>query len=61
MALRLAGASGGAAVCAKAAAVPADQSRAQVKPRPAMRLDADVRFILKAPFIRDLQRQLGCP
>src|SRR6267154_6825779 len=44
-ALRVAGASGGGVVCAIAPAVPADQSRAQVKPKPAIRFVADARFI----------------
>jgi hypothetical protein len=38
-----------------ATAVPADdQSRAQVKPRPAIRRVADARFIEGSPFIRRL-------
>src|ERR1700674_1678488 len=53
-ALRVAGAAGCAGVCALAAAVPADQSRTQVKPRLAIRLFVevfvDVRFIVEAPI-----------
>src|SRR5882762_6926485 len=56
-ALRVADASGGAAVCAMATAV--DQSRAQVKPRQPTRIAADARFILEAPFIRRLQTQVA--
>jgi hypothetical protein len=57
MALRLAGASVGAAVRAMAA-VPADQSRTQVKPRLTIRRVADAWFILKGQFIRRPQMQL---
>jgi hypothetical protein len=45
MALRVAATSGAAVVCAMAVAVPADQSRAQIRPRLAVRLDADGHFI----------------
>jgi hypothetical protein len=54
IALRVAGTSGGAAVCARATAALADQSRPQANPMLAIRFVADVRFILISPFIRRL-------
>src|SRR5882757_7534541 len=54
MALRVAGISGGGAVCARATAVPPDQSRPQANPVLAIRLVTDVRFILISLFFRGL-------
>jgi hypothetical protein len=54
IALRVAGASGGAAVCARATAVLADQSKPQANPMLAIRFVTDVRFILISLFVRGL-------